>query len=111
MPINVTFMREKVLATATVAGTRGTGFPPPTEEMGPFEMGTVSEDVAVGVSSASNATVFAAGFPIIRVAATEAARFTIGTAPTATSTDSYIAAGGVEYFKVIAGDKLAAINP
>lgn len=109
--VTVTFMRAKVLATATVDGTRGTGFPAPTEESGPFEVGTTTDNIAIGATSVASATAFVAGFPIIRVATESAAcRIAFGTAPTATATDAIVGANSEHYFKIVVGDKMAAIQ-
>lgn len=72
-------------------------------------------NVAIGASSAvSNA--FGDGCSVVRVAADASCSFVFsqddGVSPTATATDQYMPAGGVEYFTTKPGDFIAVIqNP
>jgi|TARA_R100000149_G_C5877403_1_gene141391 hypothetical protein len=66
--------------------------------------------VTTSGSSAATSSGFSAGTTVVRLVATEDVHFVFGASPTADDTKSFLPAKQVEYFKVTAGDKCAAIQ-
>jgi hypothetical protein len=69
-------------------------------------------NVAIGASSASSAA-FGENTAVVRIATDVACNFVFsnddGVAPTATTADQYLPAGGIEYFDVKPGDYVSVI--
>lgn len=70
---------------------------------------TVMQRVAVSGTSAASAA-FGANTRMIRICADTDCYFRFGSAPTALTTDLFLAAGTPEYWGVKAGDKIAVIQ-
>jgi hypothetical protein len=68
-----------------------------------------SESRSLSASSAQSAAA-PTGAAIVSIYATEAARFAVGTNPTATSTSAYIASGERLWRPILAGQKIAGIT-
>jgi len=71
--------------------------------------GTVQTVSVSGVSTAV-ANAFGATTRVIRVVATTAIHYAVGSAPTATTSDSYLPADVVEFIHVSPGQKIAFIQ-
>ncbi len=69
-----------------------------------------TQTVSVTSSSAANSTAFASGTTVVRVVSTTDCHIIFATSPTATTSTAYLPANQVEYFKVSAGEKCAAIQ-
>jgi len=67
------------------------------------ELDGTSASAASAVFDASNDT-------IVRVSAVDDVRVALGTAPTALATSMAMAAGTVEYFRILAGHKVAVLG-
>lgn len=68
------------------------------------------QNVAYTGTAGTIATAFSLGLKKARVVVTSAAYIKIGVAPTATTSDVYIAADAPEYFSVMPGEKVSAIQ-
>jgi hypothetical protein len=75
---------------------------------GAFHIGT-SQDVAVGIASASSAAV-AFSTKAVRLFSTTDCRIAIGSGVTATATSTFLPAGKPEVFLVTSGDVVAVIQ-
>lgn len=69
-----------------------------------------TQTITTSGSSAAISTAFATGTTVVRIVATEDVNIKFGSAPTATTSDPFVPANQVEYFKVTAGEKVAAIQ-
>ena len=69
-----------------------------------------TQTITTSGSSAAISTAFATGTTVVRIVATEDVNIKFGSSPTATTSDPFIPANQVEYFKVTAGEKVAAIQ-
>jgi len=69
-----------------------------------------TQTITTSGSSAAISTAFATGTTVVRIVATEDVNIKFGSTPTATTSDPFIPANQVEYFKVTAGEKVAAIQ-
>ena len=69
-----------------------------------------TQTITTSGSSAAISTAFATGTTVVRIVATEDVNIKFGSAPTATTNDPFVPANQVEYFKVTAGEKVAAIQ-
>ena len=69
-----------------------------------------TQTITTSGSSAAISTAFASATRIVRIVATEDVNIKFGSAPTATTSDPFIPANQVEYFKVTSGEKVAAIQ-
>jgi hypothetical protein len=87
-----------VVEYTNLAADRGTGVPLPVEP------GVAQGAVTIGAAAASEA--FADGTKLVRLSATGACHVRFGTAPTATTDDTHIPAGGIVDFWVRAGSGL-----
>ncbi len=75
----------------------------------PFRMyGT--QTVAIGASSAATSTAVSSGTQIVRLIATVDCHVVIGNSPTATTSDTYLAADREEYFTCASGENVAVIQ-
>lgn len=68
------------------------------------------QSVAYTGTAGTITNAFAAGTYKVRVAVTSAAYVKVGNSPTATSSDVYMPADAVEYFTVLPGMKVSAIQ-
>ena len=71
---------------------------------------STTQTITTSGSSAAISTAFAAGTTVVRIVATKDCHITFGTSPTATTSLPFMPANQVEYFKVAAGEKCAAIQ-
>ena len=69
-----------------------------------------TQTVSVTSSSAANSSAFAAGTTVVRVVSTTDCHIIFAASPTATTSTAYLPANQVEYFKALAGQKVAAIR-
>lgn len=69
-----------------------------------------TQTITTSGSSAAISTAFASGTRIVRIVATEDIHLKFATSPTAATSDPFLPANQVEYFKVTAGEKVAAIQ-
>ena len=69
-----------------------------------------TQTVAVGTASAAITNPVGAQIRRVRLISTTACHVAIGSAPTATATDMYLAAGREEYFSIHPGEKVAVIQ-
>ena len=69
-----------------------------------------TQTITTSGTSAAISTAFAAGTTVIRVVATEDVHVAFAASPTATTSDAFLPSNQVEYFKVTAGEKIAAIQ-
>lgn len=69
-----------------------------------------TQTITTSGSSAATSTAFATGSTIARIVATEDCHLAFATSPTATTSDTFLPAKQVEYFKITAGEKVAAIQ-
>ena len=68
------------------------------------------QSVAYTGTAGTITTAFSAGLKKARVVVTSAAYIKIGVSPTATTSDVYIAADAPEYFSVMPGEKVSAVQ-
>ena len=69
-----------------------------------------TQTITTSGSSAAISTAFGNNTRLVRIVATEDVNIKFGSSPTATTSDPFIPANQVEYFKVTAGEKVAAIQ-
>jgi len=69
-----------------------------------------TQTVSTASSSAATSNAFASGTTVVRIIATEDCNIVFAASPTATTSSTFLPANQVEYFKVTAGDKVAAIQ-
>jgi hypothetical protein len=69
-----------------------------------------TQTITTSGSSAAISTAFATGTTVVRIVATADIHLKFATSPTATTSDPFLPANQVEYFKVTAGEKVAAIQ-
>ncbi len=68
------------------------------------------QTAAFTASSAAVSNGFGTGVSVIRIIATQDCHFVLGAAPTATTSDSFLPSGAIEYFTVAQGEKIAFIR-
>ena len=78
----------------------------PVDAMKPFKP---ANNVAY-TATAGQSNAFHAQTTVVRVVATSACYIKFGSNPTATTSDHYLPADWVEYFKVTGGDKVSAVQ-
>tara|TARA_R100001443_G_scaffold1750_2_gene6107 strand:+ start:2168 stop:2482 length:315 start_codon:yes stop_codon:yes gene_type:complete len=69
-----------------------------------------TQTISVASSSAAISSAFAVGTTVVRVVSTTDCHIIFAVSPTATTSTAYLPANQVEYFKVNAGEKVAAIR-
>ncbi|WP_286943379.1 hypothetical protein [Acinetobacter sp. UBA6526] len=69
-----------------------------------------TQTITTSGSSAATSSAFAAGTTVVRIVATKDCHITFAASPTATTSLPFMPANQVEYFKVTAGEKCAAIQ-
>lgn len=69
-----------------------------------------TQTITTSGSSAAISTAFGNNTRLVRIVATEDVHLEFATSPTATTSDPFLPANQVEYFRVTAGDKVAAIQ-
>ena len=69
-----------------------------------------TQTITTSGSSAAISTAFASGTRRVRIVATEDIHLKFATSPTAATSDPFLPANQVEYFKVTAGEKVSAIQ-
>tara|TARA_R100000664_G_C2759750_1_gene149853 strand:- start:4815 stop:5129 length:315 start_codon:yes stop_codon:yes gene_type:complete len=69
-----------------------------------------TQTISVASGSAANSSAFAVGTTVVRVVSTTDCHIIFAASPTATTSTAYLPANQVEYFKVNAGEKVAAIR-
>lgn len=70
----------------------------------------VVQTVSISGTSAAISTATAKATKVIRVVSTTNCHYKLGSSPTATTSDSYLPAGVIEYLAVIGGQKIAFIQ-
>jgi len=69
-----------------------------------------TQTITTSGSSAAISTAFASGSTVARIVTTEDCHIKFASSPTATTSDTFLPAKQVEYFKITAGEKVAAIQ-
>ena len=70
----------------------------------------VSNENVAFTGTAGTSAAFASGIHVIRIVATQACYYAIGSAPTATTSDTYLPANEVEYLIVNPGQKVSFVQ-
>jgi len=77
---------------------------------GPVPAGDIASESRSLSGSSAQSGAAPTGTAIVSIYATEAARFAVGTNPTATSTSTYVGAGERIWRPILAGQKIAGIT-
>ena len=81
-----------------------------TEELIQAASPSTTQTITTSGSSAATSNAVATSTRLVRIVATEDVHIAFATAPTATTSNPFLPAKQVEYFKITGGDKVAAIQ-
>jgi len=69
-----------------------------------------TQTVTVSATSAATSSGVSDGIDVARIVSTTACHYVIASSPTATTSDTYLPAGAVEYVSINVGEKIAFIQ-